>query len=96
MANLKNRNGIDYFDNVDFKQIVIYSENPNPVCGDCLNNLLLKNDLILIPILNEVYCHKCGQKQLNGMKHYSEDDQVQKRRTEFWKNYLIKGKLTSY
>lgn len=96
MPNLKNREGIDYFDKVDFKQIVTYSGNPNPVCGNCLTNLLLKNDLILIPILNEVYCHKCGLEQLNEMKHYPEDDEVQKRRTRFWNNYLVKGKITNY
>lgn len=96
MPHLKNRNGIDYFDNVDFKQIVSYSGNPNPVCGNCLTNLLLKNDLILIPILNEVYCHRCGQKQLNEMKHYVEDDAVQERRTSFWNEYLINGKIKNY
>lgn len=93
MPELKNTRGIDYFDNVDFKQIVSYSGNPNPVCGDCLKNLLFMEDLILIPILNEVYCHKCGTNHLNTMKHFPEDDAIQKRRTNFYKNYFENGKL---
>lgn len=96
MPELKNRNGIDYFENVDFKQIVAYSGNPNIVCGECLENLLFENDLILLPILNEVYCNKCGTKRLRDMKHYSEDDEVQARRTKFWNDYLIKGKISNY
>lgn len=64
MQELKNIKGIDYFDKVDFKQIVAYSGNPNPVCGDCLENLLFMDDLILIPILNEIYCNKCGKNHL--------------------------------
>lgn len=96
MPQLENLKGIDYIKNVDFKQIVAYSGNPNPVCGDCLKNLLFMDNLILIPILNEVYCHKCGNKHLESMKHFPEDDEIQKRRTDFWKSYLIDGKLKEY
>ena len=93
MPELKNKNGIDYFENVDFKQIITYSQNPNPICGECLENLLFMNDLILIPILNEVYCRRCGANKLQTMKHYIEDDEIQKRRTEFYKNYFENKKL---
>lgn len=93
MPKLKNINGIDYFEEVDFKQIVAYSGNANPVCGECLKNLLFMNDLILIPILNEVYCNKCGINHLKTMRHFPEDDGVQKRRTKFYKNYFENGKL---
>lgn len=96
MPNLKQLNGINYFENVDFKQIVSYSENSNPVCGECLRNILFMDDLIFIPILNEVYCEKCGTEHLKSMKHFSEDDEVQKRRTKFWKSYLIDGILREY
>lgn len=96
MPKLQKYNNIDYFEKVDFKQIVSYSGNPNPVCGDCLKNLLFMNDLILIPILNEVYCNKCGEKLLKTMRYFPEDDEVQKRRTKFWNNYLINGKLVNY
>ena len=96
MANLQNITGIDYFENVDFKQIVAYSGNANPVCGECLKNLLFMNDLILIPILNEVYCNKCGMKKMHTMKHYPEYDEIQKRRTTFWKDYLINGIFREY
>lgn len=96
MANLRQKKGIDYFENVDFKQIVNYSSNPNPICGECLKNLLLKDDLILIPILNEVYCNKCGMEQLDEMRYYPEDDDIQTRRTTFWRNYLIEGKIKEY
>lgn len=93
MPDLKNIKGIDYFDNVDFKQIVLYSGNPNPVCGDCLKNVLFMEDLILIPILNEVYCHKCGIEHLNTMRYFPEDDAIQKRRTNFYKNYFENKEL---
>ena len=59
MEKLRNFNGIDFFENVDFKKIIIYSENPNPICGEYLTSLLFKEDLILIPIFNEVYYNKC-------------------------------------
>lgn len=91
MADLKNFNGIDYFENVDFKKIMFYSGNPNPICDECLTNLLFKEDLILIPILNEVYCNKCGKEKLKGMHHYGEDDEIQKRRTKFWYKYFKEG-----
>lgn len=93
MPKLKKINGIDYFENVDFKHIVSYSQNPNPVCGDCLKNLLFMNDLILIPILNEVYCKKCGTNHLKTMKYYPEDDAVQNRRTNFYRQYFENGIL---
>lgn len=96
MPELKKYNGIDYIENVDFKQIVSYSENPNPIYGECRKNLLFLDDLILIPILNEVYCKQCGTKKLKTMKYFPEDDIVQSRRTRFWKSYLIDGKLVSY
>ena len=99
MATLKKIGKIDYFENVDFKQIVSYSGNPNPKCDECLKNILFINDLILIPILNEVYCKKCGTeklKQMQNWRHYRTDDEVQKRRTTFWNNYLIKGKISNY
>ena len=70
MPELKNTRGIDYFDNIDFKEIIKYSQNPNPICGDCLKSLLFMNDLIHIPILNEVYCNKCGR--TNFYKNYFE------------------------
>ena len=91
MEKLKKINGIDYFENVDFKKIIIYSENPNPICGECLTSLLFKEDLILIPILNEVYCNKCGKEKLKEMHHYVEDDEIQKRRTKFWDKYFKEG-----
>lgn len=91
MEQLKNINGIDYFDNVDFKKIVIYSENPNPICDECLKSLLFKKNLILIPILNEVYCNECGKNKLKTMHHYVEDDEIQKRRTKFWDKYFKEG-----
>lgn len=96
MPKLKNYRNIDYFENVDFKQIVAYGGNPNPICGECRKNLLFLNDLILIPIRNEVYCKKCGTKNLETMTYFPEDDECQKRRTRFWNSYLIDGKLTKY
>lgn len=96
MPKLKQYNNIDYFTEVDFKQIVTYSGNANPKCGECLKNILFMNDLILIPILNDVYCNKCGLDKIKTMKHYPEDDAIQKRRTTFWSNYLLKGKISNY
>lgn len=93
MPELKNTRGIDYFDNIDFKEIIKYSQNPNPICGDCLKSLLFMNDLIHIPILNEVYCNKCGTNHLKEMRYFPEDDECQKRRTNFYKNYFEKGIL---
>ena len=33
------------------------------------------NDLILVPILNEVYCKECGKKELKQIKYYEEEQE---------------------
>ena len=89
MANLKQtEKDIYYFENVDFKEMMAYANNPNPVCGECLESLLFMDDCILIPILNEVYSKHCGMKVLERMKHYAEDDEIEKRRVEFWREWF--------
>lgn len=64
MASLKETsNGAPYFE-ITADELIEYSDNPKPICGECLCDISNENEIALIPIL------------------------IEKRRTEFYKNYF--------
>lgn len=84
----KTKNGIDYIEGLPFMTLIKITGNGFPICDECLKDLIGYNDLILIPILNEVYCKKCGKERLKEIKGYPEDMPIQERRTEYYCNVL--------
>lgn len=80
----KTRNNIDYIEGIPFMKLIQITDNPFPICDECLKDLIGFNDIILIPILNEAYCKECGKEQLKRMKGYAEDMPIQKKRTAYY------------
>ncbi len=80
-------NNIDYFI-INLEELMAYNQLPYSICGDCLKRLVDNEKLILIPILNEVYCEKCGYPHLERMRDYIEDRPIQAKRTEFYRNFF--------
>ena len=89
MAKLyKNKsNNIDYFI-INLEELLEYNKLDFSICGECLKELSFNENLILIPILNEVYCEKCGYSQIERMHDYIEDRSIQTKRTEFYRNFF--------
>lgn len=81
------KNNTDYFV-IDLEELTMYNELPLSLCGGCLKVLNDKENLILIPILNEVYCEKCGYHRIEGMYDYIEDRPIQAQRTNFYKEFF--------
>lgn len=83
----RNKNGIGWL-KITWLELVDYSENPYPVCDECLKDLIGYSNITLIPLLNQAYCPECGKKVLPRMKNYEEDRPIAKRREEFYQNYF--------
>jgi len=83
----RHKNGIAWL-KITWLDLVEYSENISPICDECLESLIGRNDVILIPILNEAFCPKCGEKILARQKKYPEDRHIEERREQFWLNYF--------
>ncbi len=81
------KNNTDYFV-IDLEELTMYNELPFSICGDCLKVLNNNENLILIPILNEVYCEKCGYPHIERMHDYIEDRPIQAQRTKFYKEFF--------
>lgn len=73
---------------ITWLDLVKYSECISPVCDSCLTSLVGMDDVILIPILNQAYCLKCGAEVLKMLKRYPEDMEVEERREKFWLDYF--------
>lgn len=87
MINFKrNDKGIGYFI-LDTMSLIKYNHLINPVCDECLKNLHFMNDIILIPILNEAFCNKCGKEKLARIVDYPEDRPIRNKREEFFKSF---------
>lgn len=84
-------NNIDYYV-INYEELVLYNKLIDSVCDECLK--LLKNSkdekIILIPILNEAFCYKCGIEKVRKMKDYPEEKDIQKRRTYFCMEFFKK------
>ncbi|MDD4154639.1 MAG: hypothetical protein PHT30_04465 [Bacilli bacterium] len=68
-------------------ELINYSNNGYPICGECQHGLVGEDDIILIPILNEAYCNECGKKVLKTIVDYPEDRDIRIKRENFYKNY---------
>ena len=84
----KTKNGTHYIDNVKFMDLIRITGNGFPICDCCRKDLIGYNDLILVPILNEVYCKECGKKELKQIKYYEEDREIEERRTSYYCDVL--------
>lgn len=88
MAEFKrNDKGIGYLV-IDFMELIMYSDNPYPICDECIKDLIGYEDIVLIPILNQAYCHGCGHEVLKGLCDYPEDRPIREKREKFWKDYF--------
>lgn len=73
---------------ITWLELAQYSDNPTPICDECLKSLIGCNDVVLLPILNEAYCPECGEKVLARLHRYPEDRHIEERREQFWLNYF--------
>lgn len=88
----RNDKGIGYFV-LDTMSLIRYNHLIDPVCDECLKSLHFMNDIILIPILNEAFCNKCGKEALDRIIDYPEDRPIRHKREEFFKEfYEVKEK----
>lgn len=65
-----------------------YSRNPHPVCGDCNQSISDLSTIVLIPLLNEAYCPECGKAVLDRMTNYPEDRPYAMQKERFWLDYF--------
>lgn len=70
------------------KELTEYSDNDRPICDECLTSLIGCDEIVLLPILNEAYCPKCGKGRLSRVHRYPEDIPFEERRAQFYKNYF--------
>lgn len=87
-------NGAPWF-NISSRELIGYSGNDYPICDDCMKSLIGCSDIVLIPILNEAYCPKCGKTKLAQLGRYPEDAITEQRRTRFYAEYFgvpLKGR----
>lgn len=80
-------NGTPWF-NITFRELIEYSGNAYPICDDCITSLIGCNDIVLIPILNEAYCPKCGKDKLSAIRRYAADAPAEKRRMQYYLDYF--------
>ena len=84
MASLhKTESGTAYID-LSWDELALYSHNYFPICDSCLKDLIGEDHVILIPILNEAFCPKCGKRKLTTIKNYPEDQPIAERRTKYY------------
>lgn len=79
----RNKNNIGYLKITNI-ELIVYSENLTPVCDECSKSIVGHSNIVLIPILNEAYCPKCGEEVLNRIKNYPEDRPIRERREQFY------------
>lgn len=84
-------NGAPWF-SITWRELAEYSGNSHPVCDTCVTSLTGQDNIVLIPLLNEVYCPKCGKAQLDSLYRYSKDAYFEKHRTQFYLDYFKIGK----
>lgn len=80
-------NGIAYLE-ITQQELSVYSDNARPICDDCLNSLIGRNDIILIPLLNEAYCPECGKNVLKRLHNYEADRPYAAKKERFWLDYF--------
>ncbi|MCF8017796.1 MAG: hypothetical protein K9L62_00225 [Vallitaleaceae bacterium] len=80
-------NGISWL-KITWLELAEYSSNMTPICDECLKDLIGYNDIVLIPLLNQAYCHECGKKVLKRMVNYPEDRPYAKSKELFWLDYF--------
>lgn len=56
-----------------------------PICAKCSKDLMVHEELILIPILRGVYCRQCGWQILRKIKRSREERTLEKRSVNFYK-----------
>jgi len=83
----RNKKEIGYL-KIGFMELIKYSRNGFPICDECSSDLIGYNDIILIPILNEAFCSKCGKDCLEGIIDYPEDRKIRAQRENFYKDYF--------
>lgn len=82
----RNKKGIGYLI-LDYGELFCYTGFCYPVCGECNTCLDYSNYIILIPILNEVYCNKCAKEVLSRIKDYPEDRDIRIKMENFFKEF---------
>ena len=70
------------------QELMDYSDNPRPICDECLKSLAGCNNIVLIPILNEAFCPEHGREALARIHRYPEDLPIEERRTQFYLDYF--------
>lgn len=80
--------GIDYIENVSFWELMRITDNPLPICDECLKDLIWFEDVVIIPILNEAICKSCSKKVLERLVGYQEDRKIQRERTNYYCSVL--------
>ncbi len=82
---LRNEKGIGYL-TLSLKELKEYNEL-YCVCDECLKELTDTDKIVLLPILNEAYCCKCGTEKINRIIDYPEDRPIRKKREDFYKSF---------
>lgn len=61
-----------------------YFRNPHPVCDLCDRPVSGYDDIVLIPLLNQAYCPRCGNTVANRLNNYPEDRQYAREREGYY------------
>lgn len=69
---------------INWEELVSCTENPAPICDECLQSLIGCDEIILIPILNEAFCPKCGKMRLPLVHCYPEDRPIEIKRVQYY------------
>ncbi len=83
----RSEKGIGYL-KINYDELVEYSGDKFPICDECSKDLIGSKSIILLPILNEAYCFRCGKARVNKVVDYPEDRAIRFQREEFYKGFF--------
>lgn len=72
---------------VSFDELFQYSQMLPLVCDDCNKGLLPRDEIVVIPVLNQAYCEDCAEQVLGRVKDYPEDREIRLKREGFWMDF---------
>lgn len=67
MKEIKRNGDVIYIKDLPYLDLVRMTNNASPRCDECNTSLTGRNDIMLIPIINEAVCPACGKQVLKGI-----------------------------
>lgn len=67
-----------------WQELMRITGNGFPICDSCAMDLIGESKVVLLPLLNQAYCPKCGKRVLKAAVNYPEDRPIARRREMYY------------